>query len=87
MIFGASVLIIQVRKWCVESESYILDCERNRLYSAKTMESSCSLSGLQSILCGESRGASEIVGLLDCNDEIRAHLSRVHLSRSDLKEH
>ena len=51
------------------------------------MAVSCSFSGIQSILCGESRGVSEIVDLVDCKDDVSAHLSSCHLSKSELKEY
>ena len=46
---------------------------------------SCFLSYLEN--CGSSRGLTELVRLIDCNDPIETHLSSVHLSHEKLSEH
>ena len=47
----------------------------------------CSLFGLGAISCGGDRGASNAVNLNECQHDIKVHLSRCHLSRSNLKEY
>jgi hypothetical protein len=37
--------------------------------------------------CGESRGNSSLVKLLDCTDDVESHLSTHHLSREGLSEY
>ena len=37
--------------------------------------------------CGESRGNSSLVKLLDCTDDVQSHLSTYHLSREGLSEY
>jgi hypothetical protein len=44
-------------------------------------------SNLQNILCGESRGMSINVNLLECTEDIHIHLVSCHLSKSSLKEY
>jgi hypothetical protein len=51
------------------------------------MEKRCSLSHLGNILCGQSRGVSAIVSLLDCKEDIQHHLASCHLSKSNLNEY
>ena len=51
------------------------------------METRCSLSNLQNILCGESRGMSTNVNLLEFTEDIHIHLVSCHLSKSSLKEY
>ena len=51
------------------------------------METCCSLSNLQNILCGESCGMSTNVNLLEFTEDIHIHLVSCHLSKSSLKEY
>ena len=51
------------------------------------MDKNCSLFGLGSICCGENRGASNLVNLNECQQDVEVHLSSCHLSRSNLKEY
>jgi hypothetical protein len=51
------------------------------------MDKNCLLFGLGSICCGENRGASNLVNLNECQQDVEVHLSSCHLSRSNLKEH
>lgn len=47
----------------------------------------CSLSGIGTVSCGESRGACTIITLKECQEDIRGHLANCHLSRSYMKEY
>ena len=51
------------------------------------METRCSLSNLGNIVCGESRGMSTNVNLLECTEDVHNHLVSCHLSKSSLKEY
>lgn len=46
----------------------------------------CFLSVGNSGACGEWRGKSEVVRLLECNDDISIHLRAFHLSRENIEE-
>ena len=50
------------------------------------MENTCSLSGLGSISCGESRGVARIVNIAECNEDVCTHLRSCHLSRLHINE-
>jgi len=47
---------------------------------------SCFLSRPCTDLCGDSRGISGIISLLQCNDSIDSHLASIHLSRENITE-
>lgn len=51
------------------------------------MTYNCSLFGLGKISCGADRGASNAVNLNECQHDIKVHLSRCHLSKSNVKEY
>ena len=51
------------------------------------MENSCSLSGLGQFSCGESRGVTGNVSILECNRDIQTHLRSCHLSRLNITEY
>ena len=50
------------------------------------MSGSCFLSVGNSGACGEWRGKSEVVRLLECKDDISIHLRAFHLSRENIEE-
>ena len=50
------------------------------------MSSHCFLRSKDEKNCGPSRGASGVVRLSECNDEIRNHLISCHLSKEGLDE-
>ena len=47
---------------------------------------SCFLSRTCTDLCGDSRGTSGIISLLQCNDPIESRLASIHLSRETITE-
>lgn len=51
------------------------------------MEGVCSFSERVGTSCGESRGVNELVNLLDCQSDLKGHLSSCHLSKSNLIEY
>ena len=51
------------------------------------MENSCSLSGLGQFSCGESRGVTGNVSILECNRDIQTYLRSCHLSRLNITEY
>ena len=51
------------------------------------MENSCSLSGLGQSSCGESRGVTSNISILECNGDIETHLRSCHLSRLKITEY
>ncbi len=51
------------------------------------MENSCSLSGLGQFSCGESRGVTDNISILECNRDIQMHLRSCHLSRLNITEY
>ena len=55
-----------------------------------SMSFGCSFSAIpsiSSILCGSTRGRTEVVFLLECRDYISPHFEACHLSRSGLEEY
>ena len=50
------------------------------------MSDSCFLRVGDSGACGEWRGKSEVVRLLECKDDISIHLRAFHLSRENIEE-
>jgi len=55
--------------------------------SAVKNSSKCSFFGISGISCGDSRGHTGVVNLLDCDSDITTHLAACNLSRSALKEY
>lgn len=49
--------------------------------------SKCSFFAIGGISCGDSRGRTGVVSILECDSDITTHLATCNLSRSDLKEY
>ena len=58
-----------------------------KLLTLKLMDLPCFLSDYFDYQCGNFRGKSDCVNILECSDDVSTHLSRCHLSREELCEY
>ena len=83
--FRHSYNLILLLLWRKPLTSKIIRLSNTRAATACSMSRIVCFHAKQN--CGESRGNSSLVRLLDCTDAVQSHLSTYHLSRDALSEY